>query len=490
MAKKKSVKMNAVYSFLRAFLKLVFPLVTFPYASRILGPDGIGQVNYTNSIVSYFNLFALLGIGKYAEREVARLKDDKIALSKFVREILTINMISMCFAYIVFFLTVFIIPSLNNYRALFLICSTKILFNVIGINWFFYGIEEFKYTTIRSFIVQCVAVIFLFVAVHSKADVCLYAIYGVILSTGYDIFNVIYSRRFIDYHVKVKLELKKHLKYIFTFFGMALVTSVYEMLDTTMIGSLTNNVQTGYYTAGVKMNNIVLGLLTAVTGVILPRLSYYSDKGEQEKIGQLKNKSIKIVIFLSIPMTVGLIALAKPLIIFFCGIDYEPAIVIMQTISPVIFIISISSLAGAQFLPAMNKEKVSLISYIVGALVNVTANFIFIPRLGALGAAIGTVLAELMVTIVQVVFLRHDFFQKQLVMEFLQVVSASAIMFIVIFWLLKTIQIALLQIIIGFVVGSATYAFILLLFRNPTFIEYSQLALNRIKVICRKRTKE
>lgn len=487
MAKEKSVKINALYSFMRAFLKLVFPLITFPYASRILTPEGIGQVNFSNSIVSYFNLFALLGIETYAERESARIKDDKIALSKFVKEMLIINLFSMLFAYCMFFITILFVPTLQAYRTILLICSTKILFNVIGINWFFYGIEEFKYTTIRSFFVQCASIVFLFLAVHSKEDVWLYAIYGVILSTGYDICNIIYARHFIDLRVKVKLEIKKHIKYIFTFFGMTLVTSVYEMLDTTMIGILTNDVQTGYYAAGIKINNIVLGLISAVTAVILPRLSYYKGKGEVEKFEKLKDSIIKIIILLSIPMTFGFIALSRPIILLLCGELYEPAIPIMQIISPVIFLISISNLAGAKLLPAMNKERVSLASYIAGAIVNITSNLILIPRMGAKGAATGTILAELTVMLVQIIFLRKDFFNISIVLNFIQALVASSVMFITVLFILKIIHETLLQIFVGFISGLFVYFIILLLFRNKTLLEYLKLFYKLANKIIKKR---
>ena len=472
MAKEKSVKINALYSFMRAFLKLVFPLITFPYASRILTPEGIGQVNYVNSIVSYFNLFAILGIETYAEREVARLKDNKIALSKFVKEILFINIISMVIAYSILFLIIFFDTSLFSYRTLLYICSTKILFSVLGISWLVFGLEEFKYITIRSFIVQCAAIIFLFCAVHSKEDVWLYAIYGVILSTGYDICNIIYSRHFIDYRIKVKLEFKKHIKYIFTFFGMALVTSIYEMLDTTMVGRLTNATQTGYYSAGIKMNNIVLGLLTAISRVILPRLSYYVSKGETEKIEKLKNNSIRIMILFSLPMTFGLIALSRPLILLFCGNAYEPSIRIMQTISPIVFIMTISNLTGSQFLPSINKERISLISYIAGAVVNISANLILIPRYEALGAAIGTLFAESIVLLIQLIYLRNEFLKKQIIKEFFGCLFSSSIMFILIIFIIKLINNIFLQILVGFSLGSLTYFLLISLLKNEIFFEY------------------
>ena len=486
MSKEKSVKINALYSFMRAALKLIFPLITFPYASRILSPEGIGQVNFSNSIVSYFNLIALLGIETYAERESARIKDDKIALSKFVKEMLIINLISMLFAYSMFFITIFFVPKFQVYRTILLICSTKILFNVIGINWFFYGIEEFKYTTIRSFFVQCAAIVFLFISVHSKEDVWLYAIYGVILSTGYDICNIIYARHFIDLRIKVKLEIKKHIKYIFTFFGMTLVTSIYEMLDTTMIGILTNDKQTGYYAAGIKINNIVLGLLSAVTAVILPRLSYYKGKGESEKFEKLKDSIIEIIILLSIPMTFGFIALSRPIILLVCGELYEPAIPIMQIISPVIFLISISNLTGAKLLPAMNKEKVSLASYIAGAIVNVTSNLIFIPRFNAIGAALGTILAESTVMLVQIIFLRKDFFHKSIIVNFLQSLTASSFMFVTIIFVRKIINGTILQCLTGFISGSLVYLLVLIIFKNKTILIYFKLFNNLLNKFTKK----
>lgn len=480
MAKQKSIKINAIYAFMRAFLKLVFPLLSFPYVSRILSPDGIGQINFANSIISYFNLFALLGIETYARREVARIKDDKIALSKFVKEILVINLISMLFAYILFFLAVFFLPILSPYKNLLYIICLEILFNVIGINWLFYGLEEFKYITIRSFIVQCISIVFLFIAVRSKEDILLYAIYGVIISTGYDVFNIFYSRRFIDYKLKTKLEFKKHFRYIFTFFGMTLITSVYEMLDTTMITILSNDTQTGYYTAGVKMNRIMLGLLTAMSGVLLPRLSYYKKNGEENKYSELKIKGIKIITLLAVPMVFGLIALSEPVILLMCSSSYIPSILIMQIISPIIFIMSMSNLAGAQILPSINKEKISLISYILGAIVNLCFNLFLIPKFGALGAAFGTVIAEFTVMIIQVIFLKEDFFRKDIIINLIQSLISAIIMFILIYFLMQYINNSILQLIISFIVGVCIYSLLLLFFRNKTFIEYCNLFFTKL----------
>ncbi|MBQ5645905.1 MAG: oligosaccharide flippase family protein, partial [Treponema sp.] len=163
----KSLKKNAIYSFIKAFMNLAFPVITFPYASRILLPEGIGKVNFANSIVSYFIMIAGLGIGTYAIREAAKVRNDKTQLTKFSKEILSINLIATAIAYILFFIAFIFIPKLNPYRTMLLICSTKILFTTIGMDWFYSALEEFKYITLRSVFFQAISLIFLFIFVRT-----------------------------------------------------------------------------------------------------------------------------------------------------------------------------------------------------------------------------------------------------------------------------------------------------------------------------------
>ena len=162
----KSLKKNAIFSFIKAFMNLAFPVITFPYASRILLPEGIGKVNFANSVVSYFIIIAGLGIGTYATREASKVRDDKSKLTKFSKEIFSINLISTAIAYILFFIAFIFIPKLNPYRTMLLICSTKILFTTIGLVWVFVANEDFKYITIRSLLFQILAIFYLFIFVY------------------------------------------------------------------------------------------------------------------------------------------------------------------------------------------------------------------------------------------------------------------------------------------------------------------------------------
>lgn len=479
----KSIKKNVFFSFLRAFFRLLFPLITFPYASRILLPEGIGKVNFANSITSYFSLISLLGIEGYAIREASKIKDDKEKLSKFTQEILCINIVSMIIAYSLFFVCIFFIPRLYQTKNLLLICGTSIFFYTIGVDWLFYAKEEFKYTTISTVIFQFVGLIFLFLFVQTKDDYIYYAIFSIITTVGRNICNIFYSRKFVSYRIIHKLEIKKHLKYVFTFFGMAVITSLYETLDTTVLGFLSTDVEIGYYSAAIKINRIIVGLLAAVAAVLLPRLSYYKEKKEEEKFNNLVKESINLIILLSIPIVFGLTALSKQMIYLFCGINYTPAIISMNIISPIVFAMAISGILGAQILPAINKEKVTLISCLCGAIINFSLNCLLIPSQGAKGAAIGSVIAEYTVMLIQLLYLRKQVFSKDLILNIFESLVSSICMFILINFILRYIsQINIIvQLVISIPIGIISYLMILLLLQNKYLKQYLKLIIDKIK---------
>lgn len=469
----KSIKKNAIYSSIRAIMTFVFPLITFPYASRILMPEGIGRVNFANSIVSYFTMLAGLGIGAYATRGAARVRQDKTQLSKFAKEVFCINLVSTLISYSLFFIALFFIPKFSEYRSLLLVCSTTVIFTTLGMDWLYTALEEFRYITIRSIFFQCVSLIFLFLFVHTKEDYIRYAFFGIISSVGSNICNFIYARKFINFNIKVKLEIKPHLKPIFTFFGMSLITSVYTMLDSTMLGFLSGDIEVGYYSAATKLNKMVLGILIAVTSVLLPRLSLYAEKKDATSFDLLVEKAFCVITLLGLPCTVGLILLAKPLVLLFSGNEYLPAVLPMQVISPIILIISIASLTGTQILPAVNKEKIALISYCLGAAINVTINYLLIPQYGALGAAIGTVGAETAVTTFQLIILGKSILRRSIFVNSLQSFIATAGMGIVVYFIITYIQNILLQIGLGVIFGICVYSIVLFLLRNKYFLLYT-----------------
>lgn len=471
----KSLKKNAFYSFLKAFADLLFPLITFPYASRILSPDGIGKINFSNSITAYFAMLAGLGISTYATREVAKIRENKYEMNKFCKEIITINFISTVFSYSLFFLALFFVPKFQDYNLLLLISSSTILFRTISMSWFTVAIEDFRFITLRSFIFQILSLIFLFVFVRDESDFVAYMIFGIISPIGTNFINFIYAKRFIDFHQKCKLDLRKHLKPIFIFFGMAFVTSIYETLDTTMVGILTTDTEVGYYSAAIKINRMVLALMVAIAGILLPRLSYYAEKQDEEKFKKLVNNSVNMNMLFSIPCSVGLFLLASPLIHTFVGNKYIPSINIMKVMTSIIIIISLSNILGAQILPAVRKEKIAFYSYIAGAFMNILCNSILIPHFGALGAGIATTIAESSVMLIQLIFCIRYVFTPQLLLDiaknFIQVILASAIMGGGVFVICNVMsENMLLKLLFSVTTGIFLYSAALFILRNRIFL--------------------
>jgi len=466
----KSLKKNAVLNVIKTVMGIIFPIITFPYASRILLPEGIGSVNFANSIVSYFALFASLGIGTYATREAAKIRDNLLELRKFIKEILLINLISTFIAYLLFFSALFSIPKLQEYKILLLISSLTIIFNTIGIGWFYSAIEEYAYITLRSIIFQIINIVFLFTFVKTKDDIYLYALMNVIASVGSNIFNLFHLRKFISLRGKTQLELKKHLKPIFVLFGLAAITSVYTLLDSTMLGFLAGDAQVGYYSAATKINKMVLMVVTAIGGVLFPRLSYYSEKEDKTEFFNLLIKGFSITLCIAIPCTLGLHLLSEPVTLLFSGKNYIPAVPVMKIMNPIIIIISISNFIGIQYFLPMGKEKITLRSVCIGAITNFSLNLILIPRYQALGAGIATLSAESCVTIYQVLCTRKEIKYRKMLHNLFDFVISGIVMSIFVIMITKLFTNLFVEITLSIIGGAIIYALILFLLRNKIVV--------------------
>lgn len=475
---------NAFFSFVKAFLTLFFPLISFPYASRILLPEGIGKVNFAISTVSYFTMLSNLGITSYATRECAKYKNNKIELTKFTKEILSIQFICIIISLILFFISIFTIPKLFAYRTLLLIFSLHIVLNIFTLDWLYYAIENVKIIPLFSFIFQLLSLIYLFCFVKTKDDLIPYAIFGIIPAIGTAFSNTIYSTKYISYKEKIKLNLKKHIPYIFTFFGMTVVTNLFSILDTSMLGFLSIDYELGIYTASIKINKMVIGLVVSLFAVLLPRLHLYYKDNKNQFIS-LCQKSLNIVILLAIPISMGLYILSDPLIYLFCGSNYSDSVNVMQIMTPIVCFIGISNLLGTQILPAISKEKLSLLSYGIGCAVNVIFNIILIPNYGAIGAAIATLIAEFITLSILVFFNKNIVFNKNIIKSLIQSVFSALLMLLILELIKYKITNAFLKLILLPIIGMLIYAICLYLLKNPIFYELLEKFKNVLKKLLR-----
>jgi O-antigen/teichoic acid export membrane protein len=459
--KTKSLKMNAILNMIKTLMGLAFPLITFPYASRILLPEGLGKVNFAISIISYFAMIASLGIETYGIREAAKIRDNKLLLSQFVKEIFIINMIATVVAYILLFISICIVPKFSEYRVLLYVTSATILFTTIGLNWLYTAVEDYFYITIRSVIFQLVSLVLLFTLVRTKEDYIKYSAISVISSVGSNLMNFIHSRKYVSLKTEIPLQLRKHIKPIFVLFAMAITVKVYTALDTTMIGFIKNDYEVGIYTAATKINKIVLSLVLAIGAVMLPRLSYYSKNDDKTDFFNLSYKGFDIVLLLSIPCAIGLSLLSNSVIQLLSGSGYEAAIIPMKIMNPIIIIIGLSNYIGIQMFMPLNKEKWTLYSVIAGALINFSLNCILIPKYGAMGASIATVCGESVVTFVQIVLLKKFISLKPIIKSFVKYFLNSLVMSIPVFVAVVFIESSWVQLIVGISTGVFTYGLLL-----------------------------
>lgn len=409
----KSVKYNFIMNFVLTASSFIFPFITFPYISRVLGVIGNGKVAFASSIANYFLLVASLGIPTYGIRACASVRNDKIKLSKTVHEILIINIVVTILSVATFLLSIFFIPKLQAEKTLLYINALNIILSFIGVNWFYQALEQYDYITIRSLIFKVLSIIFMFILVKNQDDYIIYGAITVFAAAGSNILNFIRLHKFISFERQNDYEFKKHFKPIFVLFAQNIAVSVYTNLDVAMLGFMKGDAQVGLYSVAVKLKVILLSLVTSLGNVLLPRMSFYITNNMKDQFIRTMVKAINFTLFLSLPLTVYFILFSKDSILLLAGSGYLTAVIVMQCITISIIPNGLTGVLGVQVMTPMGKEKFVLISVIIGACTNIVLNLFLIPFFGATGAAIATSVTEFVVLGIQVLFikdlLKHTF---------------------------------------------------------------------------------
>ena len=292
MSKNKSLKLNFIMNAILTMSQFAFPLITFPYISRVLQPAGTGMVSFATSVVAYFCMFSQLGIPTYGIRACAKVRDDKETLSRTVQELFLINLIMCIFTYIAFFIALFTVPKFSQNKPLFLIISLTILFNAIGVEWLYKALEQYTYITVRSIIFKFIALVFMFLLVKQPDDTVIYGGLSILAASASNIFNFFHVHKYIQLKPIGNCRFRLHLKAILIFFAMSCATTIYTNLDTVMLGFMKTDVDVGYYNAAVKIKNVLLGVVTSLGTVLLPRASYYVEHDMMEEFYRVAKKAI------------------------------------------------------------------------------------------------------------------------------------------------------------------------------------------------------
>ena len=404
----KSLKLNFIMNAILTMSSFLFPLITFPYVSRVLLPEGTGRVSFANSVVTYFVMISQLGIPTYGIRACAVVRDNKEKLKKTVYELFIINTVMSVLAYVVFFIALASVPKMRHDWKLFLITSSLIFFNTIGVEWLYKALEQYTYITIRSIIFKFIALIAMFVLVHNAGDYVIYGGISIFAASASNVFNFIRLRKIVGREKVSNFDLKKHFKPIFTFFIISCATTIYTNLDNVMLGFIKDNVEVGYYNAATKIKNILVSIVTSLGTVLMPRASYYIEMEKWDEFYKLSKKAIKFVFLVATSMMLYFMIFAREGVLFLSGRAFEGAIVPMIVVMPTLLFIGLTNIMGIQMLVPMKKENAVMISTFAGALVDLILNAILIPWYGSIGAAIGTLVAEFVVLIVQLIYIKDN----------------------------------------------------------------------------------
>lgn len=397
--KKKSLGVNAFLNGLRSVLNLLFPLITFPYVSRVLSVSGIGIYNFSNTYISYFILIAGLGIATYAVREGSKYRENKDKINKFASQIFSLNMIATVIAYLLLFASLIIFKNLHNYVSCILIFSLQILFTTLGTEWIYTIFEDYAYITIRSIVFKIISIILLFLLVRKPEDYLIYAGITVFSAVGSNFLNFIHARNFVHIKLTTKTNWRYHLKPILVIFASAIAVTIYVSSDTTILGLLKNDYAVGIYSTSVKIYQIAQGLISALLTVTIPRLAFLWGKRRIREYNQVLSKVIDFLGVLVLPASVGLIMLSREVVLIIASVKYLPSVNSLRIISwAIIFSIFGWIFSDCVLIPA-KRENLVLRNTIITAIENIILNFILIPFMSYDGTSLSTVIAEFTVMI-------------------------------------------------------------------------------------------
>lgn len=396
-----SVKVNYILNLINTGTQMLFPLITFPYVCRVIEADGIGQINFFQSIISYISLFTCLGIPMYAIREIARDRSDVVQMNRTAMEILLLHSMLTLVGYAIVAILCLTVPQIQVNIPLFLILSLTIFFTAIGCEWFYQGIEDFKYITIRGLIIKTVSVVLLFIFVKSKTDLLYYGCYTVFGVFGGNIFNFFRLRKYIHREniIFSELHIKRHVKPVLKVFSFSVVTSIYLQLNTVLLGFLKNALAVGYFAAATKVMQMLLMMSSCLGSVMMPRASHLIAENKEDEFNRLIQKSYDFTLAIALPMTIGLIFCAPSLITALCGVKFEHSILPSQIIAPIILMVAISNVFGIQVLFPKGKINIVTLCCGIGAVADLILNLCLIPFFSYIGTSIAYLGAEVATTV-------------------------------------------------------------------------------------------
>ncbi len=485
MSQTRSIKYNFILNWMNTLLGIIFPIITFPYIARIIGPVGLGIISFDTSILNYITILSSLGIGLYAVREISRLRDNIDLQNHRTVEILLLHILLTLLGYIAVFALYLFIPEINVHGAIFLILSISIFFKAIGVMWYFQAREDFLFITVRSLFVKMLSAIALFMFVRTSDDLIIYAIILAMADVANNMLNFIRLNRYITYR-KIRwrdLHIFSHLRPAAVIFAMGLIINMYIDLPTIFLGFECSEENVGFYTTSTRLVTVIMSFVTALGTSMLPRMSYYTSTGDTDKFKELENKGMTFTIGVTLPISIALIIISPELVLSFSGKQFVESISVLRIIAPTILFTGIASIAGLQTLYPQGHEHVIIRSALVGLLVSIVINLSLVGHMAQQGAAISFLCAELSVTVSMIIFGHRHLSYRYINPSTIRFALASAIMALILIAIHNIPELnKFVRLGIEIISGITAYATILYLTREIMF----RSLLDSLKATCNR----
>ncbi len=451
---KKSVKKNFIYNTMYQLLVIILPLITTPYISRVLGVEMIGTYSYSYSIAYYFIMFIMLGLNNYGNRTIAMVRDNRYSLSKnfwgiYIMQLITsLICVTIYIIYAIFFAN-------NTLTWIFLIYIFSAMFDI---NWFFFGLEEFKLTVIRNFVIKICTTICIFLFIKKPSDLYLYAI---IMSLGVFLSSCSiwpFVKKYVDFTKITFQDIKIHIKPNLILFIPVVAISMYKIMDKIMLGSISNMEQVGYYENTEKIIQVPMAFINSLGTVMLPKMSNLAFKRENKQVEKYFEIAIIFAMFLASSLCFGIMGVADEFVPIFYGQGYEECALLFKILLPSCIFLAFANVLRTQYLIPYKEDSIYIKSIIFGAIVNLLINILLIPKFGSVGASIGTFFAEASVCMGQIVMLRKKIINlKKYLLESMVFVIAGIVMFIILNLFPKDLSNIFLRLCLKIIIGGIIY---------------------------------
>lgn len=473
-----TIKKNYIYNLFYQIITIILPIITVPYVSRVLGVESIGIYSYTNSIVTYFTIFANLGINMYGQREIAYYQNNERQQIKILFELVVIRIGSTLCSLLIF--VTFLLTNIDN-KIVYLVHIPTIVAVMFDISWFYQGLENYKFVVARNVYIKVAGIVSIFIFVREYGDLINYVLClsVITLMTRISLWSEIIKK--LSQYRGIKLELRRHAKTIFALFIPQIIVQLYTVFDKTLLGILgQSSAESGYYEQAEKIARLVACVVSTFSIVMMPRISnlYYSGKRQQACL-EIKN-SFRFVWFLGIPIMLGLIGVSEELTLVFLGEQYEKVSILLSILSIIVLMVGLNNVTGMQYFIPMKKQRNYTISVTVGAFIDIILNIVLIPHLKSIGTAISIVVAETVITIIQFYYMNREISVKKIIIGSWKYCIAGIIMLAVtkgMSYPINEIKLLVTKIISG----SLVYFFILLVLREEIVLNEIRKLKNLLK---------